>query len=299
MTTYYCAGFDLASPILDGFEMVFSKDGETDITVDAADIALAAGASKMFLRGRADSGIQTHDAWSSATTGWSAWASHTFTEALEDVLNAYSALNGWGVTFTVALVRVQTTGEPGIFLSILTTGEDNVYLNNLSDEAIRVTGYIGGCGPLNVGGYVNAPTQSNYIFVPNGCLPPSEVSDIYEENALASQAVPESGSEPYGMVRTKPICHYDFSVTYQPKVNTYTEISDIDSRFGADALFTHCRASSPFVMVLDAAAATGTLHYIRQSECKFVPKKVHPDFDDYWNIDFKTIYVGKVQLDEA
>jgi hypothetical protein len=299
MITYYCAGFDLESPILDGFEMVFSKDGETDITVTAADLVLTAGAGKMFLRGRANANIQPHDAWSAATTGWTGWAQMNFCEALEDVLNAYSALNGWGVTFTVALTRIQTTGEPGIFMSILTTGEDFVYLNNLSSEAIAITGYTGGAGPLNVGGYVAAPNQSDYIFVPNGCLPPSEVSDIYEENSLASQAVPESGSEPYGMVRTKPICYYDFTVAYQPKANTYTDISDSDSRFGADALYTHCRASMPFVSVLDASAATGTLHYLRQSDCKFIPKKVHPDFDDFWTIEFKTIYIGKIQLDEA
>jgi|PlaIllAssembly_1097288.scaffolds.fasta_scaffold00011_19 hypothetical protein len=299
---YFCAGFDLTSSALSTFSMTFTKSGKSNITITASDLITAAAANKMFMRGIAGDYIRSIDPHDETEYAWTGYSEYNFMQILEAALNAKATAATWGVTFAVDMVRVDpltySYGGAHQYLSITTGVNGNAYLSALSSAAIELTGYTGACGPLEGGGDEYAQYQSHYILIPDDFFPPTDSSDVYEANPIGSQALPDSGAEPYGIERSESVYYFDWTLAYQTKSNTYTTVDDTYHNNGCDALFAHCRTTVPFVAIWDDDDTMGTLHYFRSDSAACKPTRVHPDDESYWNVEFKTICVGRCSLDD-
>jgi len=117
-------------------------------------------------------------------------------------------------------------------------------------------------------------------------------SGLYDSEDIGSLAIPCSAAEPFGLRRGYCPGYWDWEHTGEPKARVYGNLrgSDVVTYpFGWHNLFSHCAKGYAFAEISDSTDYW-PVFWLRDRT--FHPMKMISDYDDLWNVSFRTYYWG-------
>jgi hypothetical protein len=281
MGMIYLPGFDMSVYPNTSFSLIVQgiSPAQTQVTVTAADIYTALGSKKCFMFNAIDTIYPHMPSGYQETFDYSdAWSSIGFLEALHDALKLKTDAASWPthINFTWGYNgRLTASSDNGTqTFSLVYSTIDTALMLDIAATAVTTA-----TGPYQAKYCV--PVDIDYI---------ADSSGLYQSERISSVAVPASGAEPFGMSRGFSSTYHDFTQRGEIKSTMYGETTSA-CYFGLDFLFDHCRRGYPFI-VYTGSAQNGV--YFFRSDAVFKPKMMFDNFDDFWEVDFKTIYLGYV-----
>lgn len=118
----------------------------------------------------------------------------------------------------------------------------------------------------------------------------SKTAGDYEADGFAEDAYTEGGLH-FGIAAgTFPVFN-DFQIPLETKAATKSIAATAAVPWTYQHFFQHVRNVEPFLV---ADGTLNTVHRLRADSARFAPIQESADFDDYWNLDLKTVVVGRL-----
>ena len=161
-------------------------------------------------------------------------------------------------------------------------------------------------GMNEAGSYSTSKTSDNaawfWCAAESGGI--SNVSDDYEAGDIAYDAETDDGAAT-GIAWSKPPIYYDFAVQMETAAKTLKRSAASTTPFTYQHLWEHVRNVHPFLVVLGGtysksgnnpqitSATKLGVHQLRAEGASWRPERVSPDYDDLWNVPFRTRLIAR------
>jgi hypothetical protein len=128
----------------------------------------------------------------------------------------------------------------------------------------------------------------------------SNVSDDYEPDGQAENAECDDGTV-YGIGRTTYATYFDFTAPMEPKEIVRKRDAEATAPWTYQHAWQHIRNEYEFVTLIDPvydgialdAGTKATLHRLRKDGAAWRPARVSADYDDLWDINFRTHLIDR------
>ena len=117
----------------------------------------------------------------------------------------------------------------------------------------------------------------------------SVFSGHYEPDAIASQAMSDSGNAVVGLARTASPVFVDWRQQFETRASTFKLQATSAVPWTWQHFFELCRTVHPFAVVDGYEDAT---YRLRPEGSVFRPEAQTPDFDDQWHVPLMALYRG-------
>lgn len=111
-----------------------------------------------------------------------------------------------------------------------------------------------------------------------------EYSDDYEDIG-GSHVSRSTNGKIYGVTTTGRQMLSDWVIPLEPHAATFERSAASAVPWTWQHFFAHCRVIVPFLMVYDTETSC---HQLREDGDAFKPRRVQEDYNDWWDIDFRT-----------
>lgn len=118
----------------------------------------------------------------------------------------------------------------------------------------------------------------------------SRDSGVYEVDGIAYDGEADDGSS-YSVARTAAPSYLEFSIPLEPKSAVYIRSAVASVPWTWQHLWEHARSVEP-LLVVDSNTSESIVCKLRSDGASFKPEREVADYDDAWNIPFRTRVLG-------
>jgi hypothetical protein len=279
MTIYaYCPCFDITAAVI-GFDFSLTVQHEgtgTSVTITTTELLSAPNGGAY--RHHAPSGVNVGDVGSP----WEGYK--PFGDAVQSALNDNATSGDFsGSTWTVSWSETTT------YYTISNNNESfTLTFNEINTR--KILGFSGNktSAQSQVGDRIPSYLIKNAIDERTAYTRPREVTNI------SSQGVSSDGKVHPGLSRGTVPKEVSWVQPHEPLAATFfAEIDTSDRYWTWENFYLHTRVAYPVLLV--TSSTTGEVHMLKASSSSFRPEPLPDDNHEYWQIPFKTFYLGAAE----